>query len=65
LISGAEVLLQRVVAASPMTRAQAVDLLTADALVTYAFEVAAEVPDTLPELATAAMGHIAALAEDA
>jgi hypothetical protein len=44
-------------------RERALDLLAADALVTYAFEAAAEHPDTLAEVAVGAMwraGEVAA-----
>lgn len=43
-------------------RASAVDLLAADACVTWAFEAAAEDPETLGARADAAMRRIAALA---
>jgi hypothetical protein len=43
------------------TRESALDLLTADALVTYAFEAAAESPADLVARATDAMTRIAAL----
>lgn len=43
------------------SRASALDLLAADALVTYAFEGAAESPSTLAATATAAMARIASL----
>ena len=46
------------------TRAEAIDLLAADALVTYAFEAAAESPESLDPLARAAMERIARLAGD-
>ena len=42
-------------------RESALDLLAADALVTYAFEAAAETPDTLATTASAAMERIASL----
>jgi hypothetical protein len=45
-------------------RAQALDLLAADALVTYAFEAAAESPESLASRADAAMRRIAELAHD-
>jgi hypothetical protein len=45
-------------------RAQALDLLAADALVTYAFEAASEDPGTLATRADEAMRRIAALAHD-
>jgi hypothetical protein len=41
-------------------RASALDVLVADALVTYAFEAAAEEPETLERRARAAMARIAA-----
>jgi hypothetical protein len=43
------------------SRESALDLLAADALVTYAFEAAAEAPATLAATATAAMERIARL----
>ena len=43
-------------------RESALDLLAADALVTYAFEVASERPDHVEVCATAAMSRFAALA---
>lgn len=43
------------------SRESALDLLAADALVTYAFEAAAESPATLAATASAAMQRIAAL----
>lgn len=43
-------------------RRAAHDLLAADALVTYAFELAAEDPDTLGSLAESAMRYFGALA---
>ena len=43
------------------TRESALDLLTADALVTYAFEAAAEAPADLADRAADAMARIAAL----
>lgn len=44
-------------------RANAVDLLVADALVTYAFEAAADAPEMLEAQATRAMSRLGALAE--
>jgi len=49
--------------AAPMTRAQALDLLTADALITYAFEAAADDPAQLVARADAAMRAIAAVGQ--
>lgn len=43
------------------TRDSALDLLAADALVTYAFEAAADAPDAVAARATDAMRRIAAL----
>jgi hypothetical protein len=43
------------------SRESALDLLAADALVTYAFEAAAETPGTLATTASAAMQRIASL----
>ena len=45
------------------SRDSALDLLAADALVTYAFEAAAEEPATLGARASSAMRALAALAE--
>jgi hypothetical protein len=47
--------LSRVLEANPMTRAQALDLLAADAFATYALEAAADEPETLAARADAAM----------
>ena len=46
-----------------LTRESALDLLAVDALVTYAFEAAADRPEDLEALATGALARIAALAE--
>ena len=46
------------------TRESALDLLTADALVTYAFEAAANAPDGVAALAADAMRRIAHLGAD-
>jgi hypothetical protein len=62
LIDGGMHALAEVLAATPMNRAQALDLLAADALVTCGFEAAASEPARLPERAAAAMRSIAALA---
>ena len=64
LLDGGERLLGAAIAADPMTRAQALDVLGADALVTYAFEAAADEPGQLAEWADAAMRRIAALAQE-
>ena len=47
------------------SRESALDLLAADALVTYAFEAASEQPDGLARRASTAMMRIAALGRDA
>ena len=64
LLAAGERLLRRAIAATPMTRAQALDVLGADALVTCAFEAAADDPSRLVQRADAAMTRIAALAEE-
>jgi hypothetical protein len=45
-------------------RSAALDLLAADALVTYAFEMAAEVPEEIDSLADSAMRELGALAPE-
>jgi ubiquinone biosynthesis protein UbiJ len=55
----AETLLNGVMAQNG-TRAEALDLLTVDALVTYAFEGAADIPDSLPQAAREAMRRLSA-----
>jgi hypothetical protein len=47
--------LTRVLSASPMTRAQALELLAADAFATYALEAAADQPESLADRADSAM----------
>jgi hypothetical protein len=65
LFAAAELLLARLLSDGCATRDAAHDLLTADALVTYAFEAAAETdPATLGESAANAMRRIAALGQD-
>ena len=46
-----------------LTRESALDLLAVDALVTYAFEAAADDPETLDARTARALARIAALAE--
>lgn len=58
---GASVL-GRLLREAATTRESALDLLAADALVTYAFEAAGETPTTLEASATRAMAHIARVA---
>jgi hypothetical protein len=55
LIGAASEQLSRVLDAQPMTRAQALDLLAADAFATYALEAAADDPASLADRADAAM----------
>jgi len=61
-LSATEALLRHWLAADERARAGALELLAADALVTYAFEAAADAPDLLPARARRAMERIAALA---
>lgn len=61
-VAAAERLVAGLLAADSTGRDSALTLLAADALVTYAFEAAAEAPDTLPARAAAAMQTLAALA---
>lgn len=64
--AAAERLLARLLGEECTTRAAAIELLTADALVTYAFEAAAEYRNTgMDDMAARAMQRIAALREAA
>jgi hypothetical protein len=65
LLEAGERLLATLLGADRLTRNGAVDLLTADALVTYAFEAAASEPDRMQERAANAMTRLAALATHA
>jgi hypothetical protein len=69
MVTAAATLLTGVLAARPMSRAHALDLLGADAFATYAFEAAADEPDLLAGRARAAMQRFAdapgAISEDA
>ncbi len=62
LLATAESLLAELLALDGAGRDRALDLLAVDALVTYAFEAAAEDSGTLSARATAAMTAISALA---
>ncbi len=62
LLAAAESLLGELLALDCAERARALDLLAVDALVTYAFEAAADFPDTLSRRAATAMAAIAGLA---
>lgn len=61
-IAAAERLLAELLARPTAGRESALDLLTVDALVTYALEAAASSADALPELTTNAMTRLAAVA---
>lgn len=61
-LAAAELLLADALAAGCRDRAQAIGLLAADALVTYAFEAAADEPESLGERAAAAVTRLARLA---
>lgn len=63
LIVSAERLLTELFPRGCVDRSDAIDLLVADALVTYAFEAAADAPDMLEQQATSAMTRLAAFAE--
>jgi hypothetical protein len=60
-LRAAEQLVTELLRGDCASRDSALDLLAADALVTYAFEAAAETPATLAATASAAMERIAAL----
>ena len=62
LLAAGEQLLQEVLAAPDRNRSTAVDLLAADAAVTYAFEAAADEPGRLVELAEGSVKRIVQLA---
>lgn len=61
-LAAAVSLLEEALAAGCRDRAQAIVLLAADALVTYAFEAAADDPEALGERAGIAVRRLAALA---
>jgi len=61
-LDAAEELLSELAARRSAGRESALDLLTVDALVTYAFEAAADAPASLEATATAAMIRLAATA---
>ena len=64
-LAAAEGLLVTLVDTAGTTRDAALDLLAADALVTYAFEAASDEPDGLEERARRAMHRIAAMVDEA
>ena len=63
-ILAAEQLLRRVLAGGAGARANALELLAADACVTWAFEAAADEPRTVPAFAERATKGIAAIAAE-
>ena len=64
-LDAALILVDSILSDGDGSRTGAITLLAADALVTYAFEAAAETPDRLEALAAEAMIRIAATAEQA
>jgi hypothetical protein len=64
LLAAARSLLGAVLESEPAERACAHDLLAADALVTYAFEIAAEDAEAIDELAASTMRDFGALAAE-
>ena len=62
LLAAAETVLARLLREGCATRESALDLLVADAFVTYAFEAAAAEPGRIVERTEGAMARIAALA---
>ncbi len=61
LVAAAELALVRLASCAPDDRATALDLLAADALVTYAFELASQSPDSIPDLSARAMARLSAV----
>ena len=59
LLRAGEAVLERLLREAATTRESALDLLAADALVTYAFEAAGEEPATLPDRVEQAVAMIA------
>jgi hypothetical protein len=62
LLDAAEAALARLSRCVADDRATALDLLAVDALVTYAFEMAAQSPDAIPGLSAQAMARLSAVA---
>ena len=60
-LSAGERLVAELLRSNSTSRDSALELLTADALVTYAFEAASDMPSTIESRAAAAMARIAAL----
>jgi hypothetical protein len=63
-LDAAVTLLEELLSRDPLERSDASALLAADALVTYAFEAAADAPDSLDDRAAGTMVRLAALADD-
>ena len=63
-VEASQRLLRRVLTADPVARASALDLLAADACVTFAFESAADDPRTIPARAKIAKWGIAGVAAE-
>jgi len=63
LLASAESAMTSLLGDGCLTRESALDLLAVDALITYAFEAAADEPDRLEERSEQALAAIAALAE--
>ena len=63
-IDAAEELVRELLARPSAGRESALDVLTVDALVTYAFEAASDDPDSLGERAERAMARLAATARE-
>lgn len=63
-VEAADVLLRRVLGGDAASRATALDLLAADACITYAFEAASDEPQLVGERAEAAMRRIATVAAE-
>ena len=63
LLDAADAMLRDLVDAGCATRARALDLLAADALVTYSFEAASERPEMLESRARSAARRLASIAE--
>ena len=61
LVGAAERLLRQLTTQRTLARDSALDLLTVDALVTYAFEYAATSPDTLRHTTTMAMERLGSI----
>jgi len=63
LLSAGQTLLRTILGSGSTQRDAALDLLTADALVTYAFEAAAGSPESLDDQAATAMRAIAGVVD--